>query len=229
MSSFVGPRAADFAERLQGDLAFFTSKFEVVVLQKVSEAWAHRISEWLLPGWQAEYDACDEQALLMVWGPSVRALPCTNAGRWTESTRVFAPSSSRYRDWRRHQVAIFQKLSGTTYVVSNSHTINGSSHRMIPGSGPKATRFAQQALGAAVEAVQAKARELARSSTHGVSWVVMGDFNITKEAARGHLQQMPGDIIDGAVLGGHDRRDLVVAGGILETFVQDRINLLPAC
>ena len=137
-----------------------------------------------------------------------------------------------YRDWRRHQVAVFQKRSGTTYVVSNSHTINGTGYRTIPGSGPKAIRFGQQALGAAVEAVQAKARELARSSTHSVAWVVVGDFNMTKEAARSLLQEMPRKIVEGAVLAGHDRRDLVVAGGELaciETLMQNRINLLPPC
>jgi hypothetical protein len=60
----------------------------------------------------------------------------------------------------------------------------------------------------------------------------MGDFNITKEAARCHLQQMPRNVIEGAVLSGHDKRDLVVAGGVLqsfETFLQDSINLLPTC
>ena len=229
---FTGPRAGDFAERLQGDLAFFTSKFGVVALQEVSGNWTQRISEWLPLGWQAERDACHEQALVMVWGPSVRALPCANTGRSTESTRVFAPGPSQYRDWRRHQVAVFQKRSGTTYVVSNSHTINGTGYRTIPGSGPKAIRFGQQALQAAVEAVQAKARGLARSSTHSVAWVVIGDFNMTKEAARSLLQEMPRKIVEGAVLAGHARRDLVVAGGQLaciETFVQDRINLLPPC
>ena len=61
--------------------------------------------------------------------------------------------------------------------------------------------------------------------THNVD-VLMGDFNMTKEAARCLLQQMPRNIVDGAVLAGHDRRDLVVAGGVLETFVQDRIKFI---
>ena len=77
-------------------------KFELSLLQEVIAQWPNRMQDWLPPDWSLERDASDEQALVMVWGPSLKPLPpCTHAGGTgsTRSAPVFADSSGKYRSW----------------------------------------------------------------------------------------------------------------------------------
>ena len=198
------------------DLQHLTQKFELSLLQEVSAQWPNRMQGWLPPDWSLERDASGEQALVMVWGPSLKPLPpCTHAGG-TGSTRslpVFADSSGKYRRWRRHQLAVFEKAANV-FVVSNSHTIRGQSHRQIPGNAVKAQKFAQQALQSVVKACWHEAQCISDART--VSWVVMGDYNMSREAGKQALLELPH--MHGMVVhfGGYSKRDLVATNGDFE-------------